>query len=640
MEKAITNPLRRDSTSASKKATRRQSTGESSLLAVTNWLIEQGLEIDTEEVKKVAVDICDEGYDLDELRKEYKSYNDDFFGCIQNDDYRKILLEKRQANFMKEWLVKVGLVVKGRTKGYLDEVAAALIKDEYTVEKADNEYMSENGADFLKKYINKTGFRNKMLTKRSSSMSSVKEAKVQESTTNEEDLYLGKYKVVQKHLSEGAEDDNETSVWKVSCKAVEGESTYILKRFPKKNPDAVKDFEREVAFQKHLKEKLKEKSKLLVNRMYDETSDDTHNVCVFEFARQKLDQVDIEEKDEKRNLLRGLVRALRWLHLEGYVHLDIKWGNMMNFGDGSLKVKFVDCDSCTKIGDPYPKLTSGQYKYTPGYEAPEISTDKKGDLKAGPEQDIWSMGVLAVEICHYKAPEFRLFDRNEQYSAEQREAIIKDTIDELPLTHEKDVLKKMLEIDPEKRLKTQELYDAVCSSRTKVAKEGDNKMIKHMSGKIDNLADEVSDMKQMMMKSFEKVYSKIGESMQMTMSMAKSDIPRTIMIVPDEFISGGKKSKIFNKYRVLILDDAAHLAPSNPPKPMDDYIVNIGKDDRPGFQFEIPNKKSFGLARAMMYGATAIGLASALVTLALPIVPKPSLNAVYMMHTKFKDKKN
>ena len=53
MEKAITNPLRRDSTSASKKATRRQSTGESSLLAVTNWLIEQGLEIDTEkEVKK------------------------------------------------------------------------------------------------------------------------------------------------------------------------------------------------------------------------------------------------------------------------------------------------------------------------------------------------------------------------------------------------------------------------------------------------------------------------------------------------------------------------------------------------------------------------------------------------------------
>ena len=61
---------------------------------------------------------------------------------------------------MKEWLVKVGLVVKGRTKGYLDEVAIlAVIKDEYTVEKADNEYMSENGADFLKKYINEIGFR-------------------------------------------------------------------------------------------------------------------------------------------------------------------------------------------------------------------------------------------------------------------------------------------------------------------------------------------------------------------------------------------------------------------------------------------------------------------------------------------------
>ena len=107
---------------------------------------------------------------------------------------------------------------------------------------------------------------------------------MQESATNEEDLYLGEYKVVQKHLSEGAEDDNETSVWEVSCKAVEGESTYILKRFPKKNPDAVKDFEREVAFQKHLKEKFKDKKKLLVNRMYDETSDDTHNVCVFEFC--------------------------------------------------------------------------------------------------------------------------------------------------------------------------------------------------------------------------------------------------------------------------------------------------------------------------------------------------------------------
>ena len=62
------------------------------------------------------------------------------------------------------------------------------------------------------------------------------------------------------------------------------------------------------------------------------------------------------------------------------------------------------------------------------------------------------------------------------------------------------------------------------------------------------------------------------------------------MIVPDEFISGGKKSKIFNKYRVLILDDAAHTEQQSP-KPMDDYIVNISKDDRPGFEFEIPNKE-------------------------------------------------
>ena len=73
-----------------------------------------------------------------------------------------------------------------------------------------------------------------MLTKRTSSMSSVKEARVQESTTNEEDLYLGKYKVVHKHLSEGAEDDNETSVWEVSCKEV-GEKAHTFEAlFPRK----------------------------------------------------------------------------------------------------------------------------------------------------------------------------------------------------------------------------------------------------------------------------------------------------------------------------------------------------------------------------------------------------------------------
>eukprot|EP00944_MAST-04C_sp_MAST-4C-sp1_P000430 g430.t1 len=626
-----------------------------------DWLIEHGLE-DTEEVKKVAEDIVDEGYEVADLREQYKSeeflQGENFLNtCVQNDYYVSILLKNRQANLIKEWLVEVGLVVKGRNADYLDKVAEALMNDKYTMKKAKAEYNSENGVHFLEKYIKRTGFRNKMLKKRTSSMSSrtssmsprtsstssLKEAKMQESATNEEDLYLGEYKVVQKHLSEGAEDEDETSVWVVSHTTLKGEDTYVLKRFPKKNPDAMKDFEREVAFQESLKPKSsKTKSVLFVNRMYKKTSDDTHKVCVFEYARQKLNELELEEKDSKRDVLKGLIKAMRWLHSEKYVHLDIKWGNVMNFGVGTLKVKFVDCDSCTKIGDPYPKLTNGEYKYTPGYEAPEISTHRNGDLKATQEQDIWSMGVLALEICHPKAPEFRLFDRNDQYSAEQRTRIIEDAIDELHLNMEKEILKKMLAIDPKKRITTQQLYDFMCSSRTKLGKIDSNKTLLQMSGKLDKINDGIEDINKTLQAGFEDLYSKVDESMQMTMSNAKSDIPRTILIVPDEFIRRGKKSiskklidKFTNSYRVLILDDAAHLMPEDPPHPLEHYIVNIGKDDLPGFQYQIPNNTGFGVAKVMLVGATLLGIASA----AMPMSSTLSLSSVCMMRTKYNDKK-
>jgi serine/threonine protein kinase len=148
---------------------------------------------------------------------------------------------------------------------------------------------------------------------------------------------------------------------------------------------------------------------------------------------------------EARDLIRILLDALAYLHHRNIVHRDLKPENLL------LKSPFNDFD--IKLADfGFAKKVSGKSLDTqcgtPGYVAPEIL---KG-AKYGTEVDMWSCGVI-IYILLGGYPPFH----------DDNHAILYRKIKAADYTFEpqywdqvsddaKDLIKKMLIVDPDKRL--------------------------------------------------------------------------------------------------------------------------------------------------------------------------------------------
>ena len=84
------------------------------------------------------------------------------------------------------------------------------------------------------------------------------------------------------------------------------------------------------------------------------------------------------------------------------VHADLKPGNVVICNDHQLKL--IDFGSAQRLkleGSPQKlELMQGVHS-TPGYQAPETLLDDPYD---GPPVDVWSLGVVLLEMVHGKIP--------------------------------------------------------------------------------------------------------------------------------------------------------------------------------------------------------------------------------------------
>lgn len=161
------------------------------------------------------------------------------------------------------------------------------------------------------------------------------------------------------------------------------------------------------------------------------------------------ERADPYDDEHCRCWFRDLILGIEYLHAQGIVHRDIKPDNCLVTSDDVLKVvDFGVSEMFEKDSDMFTAKSAG----SPAFLPPELCVVKHGDV-SGKAADIWSMGVTLFCLRYGKLP----FESQSIFAL--YESIRNDSVEceDEPDENFKDLMSRILEKDPSKRIKMRDL---------------------------------------------------------------------------------------------------------------------------------------------------------------------------------------
>ena len=103
-------------------------------------------------------------------------------------------------------------------------------------------------------------------------------------------------------------------------------------------------------------------------------------------------------EEQMATVCKQVLEALAYLHRQGVIHRDVKSDSILLSADG--RVKLSDFGFCAQVSHEVPKRKS--LVGTPYWMSPEIISR----IPYGTEVDIWSLGIMLVEMLEGEPPYF------------------------------------------------------------------------------------------------------------------------------------------------------------------------------------------------------------------------------------------
>jgi serine/threonine protein kinase len=193
-----------------------------------------------------------------------------------------------------------------------------------------------------------------------------------------------------------------------------------------------------------------------ISMLYEVIETDRHVVLIMEHAsggellnyirRSELHR--LKEK-EARRIFRQIVSAVDYCHQNSLIHRDIKPENILL--DKNMDVKMIDFGFSNTFQEG---VLLDSFIGSPHYAAPELL---QGIKYSGPEVDMWSLGVLLYVMICGRLP-FKDKDMKVLYEKIKKGEVV---FPEFVSDNAKNLIQRLLVIDPKKRATMREVYDHI-----------------------------------------------------------------------------------------------------------------------------------------------------------------------------------